>query len=109
VRSRSPATRDSWARPGQAGQWHAIDTEQVWTVLDGGATVDPGGQPLSVGPGDTLVIPADVPRQVRADPADGFAAIVVAPAGTRAYRVTDATAAERAVRDGGKLAPAWVV
>src|SRR5215469_9563384 len=27
-------------RPSQAGPLHAIDTEQVWTVLDGGATIE---------------------------------------------------------------------
>jgi quercetin dioxygenase-like cupin family protein len=89
-------------RPGQAGPLHAIDTEQVWNVeLD--------GQALTVGPGDTLILPADAPRRVSADPAAGFAAIAVAPAGTRAYTL-DATrvAPGCAVPDGDKLIPAWV-
>ena len=96
-------------RPGQAGPLHAIDTEQVWTVLDGGATVELDGQALTVGPGDTLILPADAPRRVSADPAAGFAAIAVAPAGTRAYTL-DATrvAPGCAVPDGDKLVPAWV-
>ena len=81
-------------RPGQAGPLHAIDTEQVWTVLDGGATVELDGQVLTVGPGDTLILPADAPRRVNADPAAGFAAIAVAPAGTRAYTL-----------DGTRVAP----
>jgi quercetin dioxygenase-like cupin family protein len=71
-------------RPGQAGPRHAIDTEQVWTVLAGGASVDLDGEVIAVEPGDTLILPADVPRQVSADPAAGFAAIVAAPAGARA-------------------------
>jgi quercetin dioxygenase-like cupin family protein len=97
-------------QPGQVGPRHGIDTEQVWTVLEGGASIDIGGLPLSIGPGDTVVIPADVPRQIRADAMTGFAAIVVAPAGTRAYRVGDASdAAEHAVPDSDKLVPAWVV
>jgi quercetin dioxygenase-like cupin family protein len=96
-------------RPGQAGPLHAIDTEQVWTVLDGGATVELGGQALTVGPGDTLILPADAPRRVSADPAAGFAAIAVAPAGTRAYTLDGTRVAPGcAVPDGDKLIPAWV-
>jgi quercetin dioxygenase-like cupin family protein len=97
-------------RPGQAGPLHAIDTEQVWTVLAGGAAVELGGQVLAVEPGDTLVLPADVPRRLTADPAAGFAAIAVAPAGTRAYRLDDGTVAPgSAAAEGAKLVPAWVV
>jgi len=97
-------------RPGQAGPLHAIDTEQVWTVLEGGATVELDGQALTVGPGDTLILPADAPRRVSADPAAGFAAIVVAPAGTRAYTLDGTRVAPGcAVPDGDKLVPAWVV
>ena len=97
-------------RPGQAGPLHAIDTEQVWTVLDGGATVELDGQALTVGPGDTLILPADAPRRVSADPAAGFAAIAVAPAGTRAYTLDGTRVAPGcAVPDGDKLVPAWVV
>jgi quercetin dioxygenase-like cupin family protein len=96
-------------RPGQAGPLHAIDTEQVWTVLDGGATVELDGQALAVGPGDTLILPADAPRRVSADPVAGFAAIVVAPAGTRAYTLDGTRVAPGcAVPDGDKLIPAWV-
>ncbi|HTS99814.1 MAG TPA: cupin domain-containing protein [Streptosporangiaceae bacterium] len=84
-------------RPGQAGPPHAFDAEQVWTVLDGGATVDLDGQPLAVGPGDTVVMPAGVPRRVTADPAAGLAAIVAAPAGARA-----------STPGGEKLVPAWI-
>ena len=47
-------------RPGQAGPLHAIDTEQVWTVLDGSATVELDGEAHTVGPGDTLVVSLDV-------------------------------------------------
>ena len=96
-------------RPGQAGPLHAIDTEQVWTVLDGGATVELDGQALAVGPGDTLNLPADAPRRVSADPVAGFAAIAVAPAGTRAYTLDGTRVAPGcAVPDGDKLIPAWV-
>jgi quercetin dioxygenase-like cupin family protein len=99
-------------RPGQAGPPHAIDAEQVWTVLQGGATVELDGQVLAVGPGDTVIMPADAPRRVTADPAAGFTAIAVAPAGARAYLpgATDpAATAGRAVPDETKVAPAWLV
>jgi quercetin dioxygenase-like cupin family protein len=96
--------------PGQAGPLHAMDTEQIWTVLDGGATVELIDGPLAVVPGDTLVIPADAPRRVTADPASGFAAIVVAPAGTRAYPLDGTRVAAACARpDGDKLVPTWVV
>jgi quercetin dioxygenase-like cupin family protein len=96
-------------RPGQSGPLHAIDTEQVWTVLDGGATVELDGEVLTVAPGDTLILPADAPRRVSADPLAGFAAIAVAPAGTRAYLLDGTKVAPGyAVPDGDKLAPAWV-
>jgi quercetin dioxygenase-like cupin family protein len=97
-------------RAGQAGPLHAIDTEQVWTVLDGGASVELDGQVLTVGPGDTLVLPADAPRRVSADPTVGLAAIAVAPPGTRAYPLDGSTVSPTcAVPDGDKLVPAWVV
>jgi quercetin dioxygenase-like cupin family protein len=97
--------------PGSAGPPHAFDTEQVWTVLEGGATVELGGATLMVEPGDTLVMPADVPRRVIADLAAGFAAIAIAPAGTRAYSLDDSLVVSPhcAVPDGDKLIPAWVV
>jgi quercetin dioxygenase-like cupin family protein len=96
-------------RPGQSGPLHAIDTEQVWTVLDGGASVELDGQVLTVAPGDTLILPADAPRRITADPQAGLAAIAAAAAGTRAYTL-DGTrvGADCAVPDGDKLIPAWV-
>jgi quercetin dioxygenase-like cupin family protein len=97
-------------RPGQTGPLHAIDAEQVWTVLDGGATVELDGQAVAVGPGDTLVMPADAPRRVIADPAAGFAAIVVAPPSMRAYPLEAISMSPTcAVRDRDKLVPAWIV
>ena len=69
----------------------------MWTVLDGGASVHIDGQVVTVGPGDTLIFPADVLRRISADPAAGFAAIAVAPPGSRAY-----------TPDRDKLLPGWV-
>jgi quercetin dioxygenase-like cupin family protein len=76
--------------PGQAGPPHVFDTEQVWTVLDGGATIELDGQTLAIEPGDTIVMPPGMPRRVTADPQAGLAAIVTAPAGARA-RTPDGT------------------
>jgi quercetin dioxygenase-like cupin family protein len=55
-------------RPGQAGPLHGVDAEQVWAVLEGGARVLLGPDTVTVGPGDTIVMPANVPRRVTADP-----------------------------------------
>jgi quercetin dioxygenase-like cupin family protein len=101
-------------RPGQAGPLHAMDTEQVWTVLEGGAAVDISGEAVAVAAGDTVILPPGVLRQVTADPRNGLAAIVIAPAGTRAYTPDSAVAGDAiargcAVPDGQKLAPAWAV
>jgi quercetin dioxygenase-like cupin family protein len=97
-------------RPGQSGPLHGIDTEQVWTVLTGGATVELGEEMLTVAPGDTVVMPADTPRRVRSDATAGLAAIVAAPAGTRAYGLDDTVVSPTcAAPDGDKLIPAWVV
>jgi quercetin dioxygenase-like cupin family protein len=85
-------------RAGAAGPPHAFDTEQIWTVLDGGATIELDGKTIAVAPGDTMVLPADVPRRVFADPGQGLAAIVVAPAGGCA-----------STPDGTTVVPAWIV
>ncbi|WP_129669483.1 cupin domain-containing protein [Phytoactinopolyspora endophytica] len=70
--------------PGQVGPAHVIDTQQIWTVLHGDVTVDLDGSTIDAGPGDTIVMPGAVPRQVSAGSANGFAAIVVGAAGARA-------------------------
>ncbi|MDX3456106.1 cupin domain-containing protein [Streptomyces sp. ME02-8801-2C] len=86
-------------RPGASGPLHAFDAEQVWTVLDGGATVEIEGGTHVLVPGDTVVMPADVARRVHADPEAGFAAIVAATPGAGAS-VPGGTE---------KTVPAWVV
>jgi quercetin dioxygenase-like cupin family protein len=90
-------------RPGQAGPLHAFDAELIWTVLDGGASVETGGEVLAIAPGDTLILPAGAPRRIIADPAAGFAAIVAAPAGAGACALADP-----GPKPGEKLVPAWV-
>lgn len=95
-------------RSGQAGPLHAIDTEQIWTVLDGAAAVELGDETHTVGPGDTVIMPADTPRRLTATAPTGFTAIVVAPAGLRAYTLDGTVPAEAcAVPDANKLIPTW--
>ncbi|HYN97669.1 MAG TPA: cupin domain-containing protein [Pilimelia sp.] len=86
-------------QPGHAGPLHAIDAEQVWTVIAGAAALDLDGETTIVAAGDTVVLPPDVPRRLRAE-ATGFAALVSAPATMRAYRLDTGAAA--------KLTPPWV-
>lgn len=86
-------------QPGATGPLHTFDAEQLWTVVDGGATVELEGEKLIVMPGDTVVMPAAAPRRVCADPEVGFAAIVAASPGAWAS-APDGT---------GKTVPAWTV
>lgn len=51
---------------GQEGPPHAFDAEQVWHVLEGELAVTVGGAVHPVAAGHTIVLPADVERQVRA-------------------------------------------
>jgi len=69
---------------GSTGPVHTIDTEQIWTVLSGGAEVRVGAAALHVGEGDTLVLAPDAERQVAADSERGLIAIVTSAAGSMA-------------------------
>ncbi|GAA1875870.1 hypothetical protein GCM10009836_66440 [Pseudonocardia ailaonensis] len=68
-------------RPGQEGPAHVMDGEQVWTVLEGGMTVEPLG---TLGPGDTAVLRAGEERRIVADPEAGLSALVTGPGTARA-------------------------
>ncbi|MEU9884775.1 cupin domain-containing protein [Sphaerisporangium sp. NPDC051011] len=94
--------------PGQAGPPHAFDAELVWTVLAGTATVRLGDETFTITSGDTVIMPADVPRQVAAG--TGLSVIAAAPAGARAYTIDDAVDVKPgcALPDGDKLLPAWI-
>lgn len=70
--------------PGAAGPLHIFDVEQVWTTLEGAATIELNGETVALGPGDTVVLPAEAQRRVHADPTMGFTAVVAASAGARA-------------------------
>ncbi|MBB6345718.1 quercetin dioxygenase-like cupin family protein [Nonomuraea muscovyensis] len=100
--SQGGASRSLWrvdAKPGAEGPLHDFDGEQVWTWLTGAATVELGGQTYQVAAGDTVVMPPRTVRRVLADPDEGYAAVVTAPAGARAL------AAEG---DGDYGVPPWI-
>ena len=95
--------------PGRTGPLHAFDTEQVWTFLDGAATIDLDGRELEAAPGDTVVLPADAPRQMTAGDA-GFTAVVAAHAGCLAYdpdAVVDAGKCDLAPQGDERIVPPW--
>ncbi len=53
-------------------------------MLGGGASVQLDGATLTIGAGETIVMPAGAPRRIIADPAAGLSAIATAPAGALA-------------------------
>lgn len=65
------------------GPVHFIDTEQIWTIVAGRATIDLDGTKLTAAEGDTVILPANVLRQVSTGD-EGFSAIVTAQAGAKA-------------------------
>ncbi len=79
------------------GPAHAFDAEVVWAVTAGAATLTLGERRLDLGPGDTVVLPADVLRRFVAGPA-GFTAIATT------------SGPGHVVRDDGTAAgvPPWV-
>ncbi|MEO3802438.1 cupin [Nonomuraea sp. B1E8] len=98
------------ARPGMVGPVHAFDAELVWTWLDGAAVVELGGERYEVGVGDTMVLPADVSRQMFAHPERGFVSIVAAPSGARVYNpdgVSAPDACDLAPKGAERTVPPW--
>jgi quercetin dioxygenase-like cupin family protein len=77
------------APAGRPGPLHCIDTEQVWTLLHGTATLTADTETAELTAGDTTVIPADIPRRLTPGPETGFTAIVTGPAPMHAYTPDD--------------------
>lgn len=107
---------------GAAGPPHSMSTEQVWTVVEGRATVTVGDDPVGLetvrletvclAQGDTLVLAAGVPRRITSDPEQGLVAIVAAPAGglaTASPDILDHAAQACATRNGDAVSPAWLL
>ncbi|MFD4396036.1 cupin domain-containing protein [Kitasatospora sp. NPDC058478] len=94
---------------GKSGPLHAMDVEQIWTLLTGTATVTLPDGPVPLTAGDTLVLPADLARRITT--ADGFTAIVAGPSPAHAYNpdaVTPEGACGLAPRDAERLLPPWI-
>ncbi|MBP2366171.1 cupin domain-containing protein [Pseudonocardia parietis] len=70
--------------PGATGPWHRMSGDQVWTVLDGGATVESADGHTVLGAGDTAVLPAGELRRLVADPGAGLTAVVTGDGDARA-------------------------
>ncbi|SEM98144.1 cupin domain-containing protein [Nonomuraea pusilla] len=99
------------ATPGMEGPLHAFDTEVLWTWLDGSAVVELDGERHEVGPGDTMVLPAGVPRRMFADAERGFTAVAAAPPGAQAYNpggVSDPDACDLAPKGDERTTPPWL-
>lgn len=58
-----------------AGPLHVFDSEQIWTVLSGKATIELGDTEQAIVEDETIVFPAGVTRRVTATAA--FTALVV--------------------------------
>ncbi|GEL26996.1 hypothetical protein PSU4_59500 [Pseudonocardia sulfidoxydans NBRC 16205] len=84
--------------PGASGPEHAMDAEQIWRAVAGGATVriaDADDVPLA--PGDTVVLPAGTVRRIVADADAGFTAVVTGAGGAHAV-----------VAGAEPVVPAWI-
>lgn len=53
-------------KSGQQGPRHVFGREQVWHVLAGEIEIEVGDEPARLRPGDALVLPAGIARQVTA-------------------------------------------
>ncbi|MGW7446690.1 cupin domain-containing protein [Kitasatospora sp. NPDC054795] len=94
---------------GTKGPLHAMDTEQVWTLLTGTAWVDLAGEVLTLAAGDTAVLPADTARRIATT--EGFTAVVASPSPAHAYNPDARTpegACGLAPRDDQRVLPPWI-
>ena len=82
--------------PGGNNPSHSHDREEVLVLLAGTLEVTLGATTHTLRPGDTLVIPAQVPHQLRAGDEEPAEWLLAAPAGYRFYR-----------ESGEEAMPAW--
>jgi len=50
--------------PGAQLPWHTHDVEEALTVLEGSATSEIGDEKFDLGPGDAVLLPADLKHQL---------------------------------------------
>ncbi len=75
--------------PDAAGPEHTVDREQVLTVLTGALSVEVDGGTVAAGPGDTLILPAGVPRRISCGGPDAVEAVVSSSVGARVSTSAD--------------------
>src|SRR3954466_10225794 len=94
--SRETATWRLVLSPGSLGALHSVDREEIFVVLAGAAQATVGDQELRLGPGDTLIVPANTPFSLANPTAEPCTAIAMLPVGGRA-----------AMPDGALFTPPW--
>lgn len=67
--------------PGSSSPEHMIDRDQVWMPVSGGFEVTVDGETANLLPGQAVVIPADLLRQVRTTRTHGEALVCMTPGG----------------------------
>ncbi|GAA5059131.1 cupin domain-containing protein [Nocardia callitridis] len=80
------------------GPVHAIDADQIWTVLGGHLRIELDGTDLVAAAGDTVVLPAERTRQIHGG-TEGFTAIVAGSPHAKASTPTS----------GDAVTPPWIV
>lgn len=91
--SRGSAELSTWRvemAAGATGPEHSVTREQVWLVTSGTLNVTCDGRTEKVGAGQTLVLPPDVLRQIRAEAFEAYVVMradgVVSVPGTEGTR-----------------------
>jgi quercetin dioxygenase-like cupin family protein len=67
--------------PGTPAVAHAVTREEIFVCVSGRAELKLGGETRPIGPGDTLIIPADTQFSLGNPYADVFEAVVAFPIG----------------------------
>ena len=75
-------------QPGGANPAHTHDREEVMVLLVGTVTVNVAGEPHTLGPGDTVIVPPETSHQVQNVGAEAAERLLVAPAGVRFFHAT---------------------
>ena len=71
--------------PGGANPLHTHDREEVMVVIAGEITVAGGGDPVKLGHGDSLIVPAGQPHRIENSGEAPAEWLLIAPAGVRFF------------------------
>lgn len=91
--------------PAISGPLHVIDTEQIWTIIAGALTITIDSEQFAATTGDTLILPANTPRQLHSHPESGFSAIATSPAHSHAYVPTTDPDSDS---ESPQITPPWI-